>query len=353
MPAVAKRAMKTFGSEAWFSALAALTASLGSDSFHRRLVEAFGLLIPHSASWIIQYSRGAAPNVIFTKDVPERVLNHYNAKCRLIDPFSAHWALTEQPGVKTLRQFEAARGEVDATEYSALFKPAANITDELGIFFSTVGHASIGVFLERETGFFRPGEVELAEAVFPLLDGFHAAHNGRLFAKLRRPGGLGDDQLADRPMLIRDRRGLEIMSTPAWRSAVANGRSIERALKACEVGRPSSFGPFILKKEVLSDYFPLAPGGAIYILLDEPQNRNLQGGTEDAAVLARSLTPQEAAVFQFIMTGTSTGEIAQRLAISKRAVLNYRVKIYRKAGVHSERALVQKFGAATAPAPAP
>ncbi len=346
MLAATERKSRSAGGERWLATVAGLTASLGSDAFHRELVAAFGSLIRHDSSWIIQYSRGAPPNVIFTGDVPAAVLAHYNANCRSIDPFSRYWALREEPGVKTLRQFDDLREGVDPRVYNAVFKPVAKVSDELGVFFSTVGHASIGVFLERETGCFSPGEIALAKSVFPLLDGFYAAHIGRLFAQVRRSGRMCEDGLADRPMLIQDRRGLEILSTPSWRAAAASDRSIMRAVTDGGAAGATPVGSHVLRREALSEYFPLAPGGAIFLLLDKPPETSVRGRTGHAAALQRSLTAQEAVVFELIMLGSSTGGIAQRLAISKRSVNNYRTKIYRKAGVHSERALVQKFAAA-------
>ncbi len=349
MQTMAPHRMTTLGGEAWFAALAALTASLGEDTFHRELVSTFGSLIPHSSSWIIRYARGAVPNVIFTRDVPVEVLAHYDANCSGLDPFSRHWALNEKPGVRTLRQFDDSDQGVDPTAYNAVFKPVANVSDELGVFFSTVGHASIGVFLERETGYFHESEIELARTVFPLLDGFYATHTGRLFAQLRRSRRACDGFPADRPMLIKDRRGLEILSTPAWRAAAEQDRSVLRATQEPDPERLTPLKSHVLKRETLSEYFPLAPGGTIFILLDQPPPETVRGGGgADSAAFERRLTAQEKIVFQLMMSGSSTGGIAQRLAISKRSVNNYRMKIYRKAGVHSERALVQKFGTAAA-----
>jgi DNA-binding CsgD family transcriptional regulator len=44
-----------------------------------------------------------------------------------------------------------------------------------------------------------------------------------------------------------------------------------------------------------------------------------------------------------MMEGRTTGQIAQALEISKGVIKNYKLRIYRKADVTSERALVRKF----------
>ncbi|NVN09892.1 helix-turn-helix transcriptional regulator [Nguyenibacter vanlangensis] len=56
--------------------------------------------------------------------------------------------------------------------------------------------------------------------------------------------------------------------------------------------------------------------------------------------LATRLTPREQDLIALIMRGRNTGEIAQALQISKGTVKNYRLRLYRKANVTSERALV-------------
>jgi DNA-binding CsgD family transcriptional regulator len=74
----------------------------------------------------------------------------------------------------------------------------------------------------------------------------------------------------------------------------------------------------------------------------EPNAARVRSGP--ALADARALfTPREYDVFSLMMEGRTTGQIAQALEISKGVIKNYKLRIYRKADVTSERALVRKF----------
>ena len=60
-------------------------------------------------------------------------------------------------------------GPIDPTPYISVFKPAANVSDELGLFLPTIGNSSVGLFLEREQGEFKRCEIESAKIAFPIL----------------------------------------------------------------------------------------------------------------------------------------------------------------------------------------
>jgi DNA-binding CsgD family transcriptional regulator len=330
----------------WFRRLGEVASSIGTDRFHEHLIRLFGATIPHCAGWIIRYSRVAPPDVIYTSGVPQQVVDFYVARCAELDPFSAHWKLHEEPGVRTLAGFSRDQGAVDPQPYSALFKASANISDELGVFFSTVGHCSLGLFLEREKGLFTTVEIERARLMFPVLDGFHTAHLGRIFDRLRYAGDASASELLTRPTLVQDRFGLEIFATKSWREAALADAEIADAVANARGERSVALTNFLLKIERFDRYFPLAPSGRMFVLTALPDGADGGGATDQLARFNAALTAREKEIFELVMAGRTTGLIAQRLQISKGTVKNYRLRIYRKAGVASERALVQKFGRA-------
>lgn len=336
----------SLGQDEWFRRIGRVASSMGTDRFHEQLVELFGATFDHCASWIIRYSRVAPPDVIYTWNVAPEVVEVYSAYCSDLDPFSAHWKLHEEPGVRTLKSFASLEAAIDPRPYNRLFKPAARITDELGMFFSTVGHSSLGLFLEREKGYFTAAEVARAKLMFPVLDGFHKTHIGRIFDRLRYAGDANESELVSRPTLVQDRRGLEIFATPSWREAVAADASIAEAIAAVRDERAVALAGHVLKIERFDEYFPLAPSGRMFVLTEPEAASPDDVSADDLAELERVLTLRERAIFDLVMAGATTGSIAQRLEISKGTVKNYRIRIYRKAGVSSERALVQKFGRA-------
>jgi len=338
-------------SDEWFHAVGEVASSIGTDRFHRELVGLFGATIPHSASWIIRYSRVAPPDVIYTANVPAEVVAFYVERCSPLDPFSAHWKRHEEPGVRALASFAAGSGSaIDPRPYSRLFKAAAQIEDELGVFFSTVGHSSLGLFLEREKGRFTKAEINRTKLIFPVLDGFHKAHLGRLFDRLRFAGDATENELVSRPTLVRDRYGLEIFSNQSWRDAAAANAALLEAVDAAADQRVIRLEGHMVKIERFDQYFPLAPSGTMFVLIpisevdaDLADKRPSGPGVED---FEAKLTARERDIFYCIMSGKNTGLIAQELKISKGMIKNYMLRIYRKAGVSSERALFQAYGGA-------
>lgn len=342
------------GSGEWFHAVGDVASSIGTDRFHQKLVELLGVAIPHSASWIIRYSRVAPPDVIYTANVPADVVEFYAERCAPLDPFSAHWRLHEEPGVRTLASFKAGpRSAIDPRPYSALFKAAAGVEDELGMFFSTVGHSSLGMFLEREKGRFKEAEVSRAKLVFPVLDGFHKAHLGRLFDRLRFAGDATENELVSRPTLVRDRFGLEIFSNRGWREAASADPSILTAVDEAADQRAIRLDAQTLKIERFDQYFPLAPSGTMFVLIpngeSDPSDPEQPAPGSDAAAFGERLTARERDIFNLLLSGKTTGWIAQTLNISKGTIKNYKLRIYRKAGVTSERELFQSFGGGSKP----
>lgn len=334
-------AVLRLGREAWFERLGELALSIGTDGFHQRLVELFGAVIRNEGCWIIRYSRVAPPDVIYTSNVPQEVVDYYVATCSELDPFSAHWKRHEEPGVRTLAGFYRDGAAVDPEPYGELFRAAAKVSDELGIFFSTVGHSSLGLFLERTRGHFTPAEVARARLVFPVLDGFHATHVGRLFDRLRYAGDPSASELVSRPTLVQDRHGLEIFATPSWREAAAADPSLVEAVRRAGHERSIDLVGGALKIERFDERFPLAPSGRMFVLA--PRETAAPPAAVGNGELHGALTAREREVFDLIMAGCVTGAIAQNLRISKGTVKNCRLRIYRKAGVSSERALVRKF----------
>jgi DNA-binding CsgD family transcriptional regulator len=327
----------------WFQRLGQVAKSIGSREFHHELVDLFGASIRHDSCWIIRFSSTATPEVLFTNNVADDVVRTYSKSYSDLDPFSDYWRSFERAGVTMLSQAKAQSKRTAA--YSQVFLPQAHISDEMSIFLPTVGRDCFGLFLERESGQFSKADVERARLVFPALEGCHRAHVAWIFNNLRDVEGMELNGFVSKPILIQDRLGAEVYSNDAWNEArvgVALNKLVE-AFPVHEGLQAQSFGDFVLKFESLDKDFPLAPGGRMFVL--EPNVAPAQSGPAFAA--ARALfTPREYDVFSLMMEGRTTGQIAQALEISKGVIKNYKLRIYRKADVTSERALVRKFASA-------
>jgi DNA-binding CsgD family transcriptional regulator len=147
-----------------------------------------------------------------------------------------------------------------------------------------------------------------------------------------------------RPTLIQDRFQERVYSNESWNEAVSTDPTIDEIVRA---GSPEDatqkyeLNDFILRSEALDRHFPLAPGGRIFVL--EPRSSAEGLHVDQVATALDVFTRREREVLALIMTGQSTGQIAQKLQISKGTIKNCRLRIYRKADVTSERALVNKF----------
>ena len=339
-----KLTLLRFDDEEWFRRLGQVAKSIGTDRFHRDLIDLFGASIRHEASWIIRYSRVAPPDVIYTNNVSNEMVEFYNKQCSNIDPFSQYWKRYGASGVLTLS--ELSNDSIESVIYKKIFLPAANVSDEMGMFFPTVGHCCFGLFLERESGRFSKTDVRRAQLIFPALEGYHRTHLGWLFNDLRYTNATEIKGFIKRPTMIQDRFGVEVYSNELWNQAVASDCSVMPTVASLFAGSSPQtriLKELVLKSEVFDRDFPLAPGGKMFVLEPQYSSQDECDHANRIADILKVLTPREREILTLIMKGNNTGQIAQTLRISKGTIKNCRLRIYRKADVVSERALVKKF----------
>lgn len=329
----------------WFGRIGRLAQCIGSREFHHELVDLFGASIRHESCWIIRYSRNSLPEVLFTHNVPDQVVGAYSSTYSEVCPFSEYWKYNGHAGVIMLADAVAKspRSEV----YRSVFLPDSNISDEMSIFLPTLGQDCYGFFLERTHGHFSRTDVERARLVFPALEGCHRAHLSWLLTNLHRAGEAKFHGIENKPLLIQDRFGAEVYSNDAWNDLAATDRAISFKLKDLSAGVENTalLDGWVLKSEPLRADFPLAPHGRMFVLEPHLAPAMVDYNCDAPSYLSR----RERDIFTLIMNGSTTGQIAQALKISKGVVKNYRVRIYRKTEVNSERALVRKFATAVFP----
>lgn len=339
-----KSSLIAYGSRDWFRRVGEIVLSLGSAQFYEDLIDVFGCLIDHDACWVICFSDPAPPEVMFTRNVPQALRDHYTNTCSAVDPFAAHWRLHKEVGVRTLSKFKGMLAAIDARQYNDIFKPAANITDEMGLFLPTIGASSIGLFLERQKGDFNKDELERAKAAFPILSSLARAHIGQLFDGLRQGDGiLSNDQIGAQPILVQDRCGVEIFSSASWKNAVEQEPDLANAIQLDEREAPILLGSFVLNVARVDKYFPLAPGGRMLTLTRCPTDLQGKEVASRRMELMRCLTPRERDVFGLIFSGCSTSEISRALSLSKGSAKNVTLRIYKKSQCRSRIELIRKY----------
>ncbi len=327
---------------AWFVRLGQVARTIGNGNFHERLLELLGLLISHDSAWIIRYSTRSAPDVLSTIGVRPHVLDWYRETYSAYDPFARFWRGTSRPGVIVLGQALTPSPESDI--YSMLFQIKAGFADELAVMLPVVGGSCLALFIQRNQSSFTEAEQQLARLVYPVLDGMHRAHVGRLFLELKN---VADHPGAhpELPTLIVDRDGRELHANRLWREAERRMGGLQALMQRADTeGARHLEGEAgeILRVESFDADFALAPAGRMYVL-DAAGAGNASGETLSTIAGMPPITRRERDILALILQGCTTGEIAQRLAIGKGTIKNYRMRLYRKAGVGSERALVALF----------
>lgn len=326
----------------WFAHAGEVIQSIGTKFFHRELIALLEASIPSDAVWVIRYSGEAPPDVVYTHNVSPHAMDVYLRECGGVDPFSRRWKATREPGVFTLATLDDQ--SVEYLLYTKLFLPAAQVEDELGVIFPATAHNCFAFFLERNSGQFTRAEVERAKLMYPALESFYRAHVGWLFNELAyddTPEALG---FIDRPTLIEDRSGQPVWSNPAWNTLVVADPGILERLQSLRTAPEAqvALDDNTLKAEALGADFPLAPGGRMFVIEPAPKDGRAGGATPLANVL-QIFTPRERDILDLVMAGKTSAEIAGSLRLGVGSVKNCKMRIYRKADVTTESALVTKL----------
>lgn len=97
--------------------------SIGTDQFHRKLLEAFKILGPWDAVTIVRWSRYAPPDFLYSEGFSKAIIERYMQGHYRFDPFFCWWRDAGEGGVLTL---SAAMRPSDAKgTYFTEFSPSS------------------------------------------------------------------------------------------------------------------------------------------------------------------------------------------------------------------------------------
>lgn len=320
----------------WLAATGDAAAQIGQPDFHTQLLGLLASLIPNQAAWVIAYAPGVLPNVLHTNDVASSVTTDYNATFRCFDPFWHLWRRQTQAPAVTLSTLDSS---IKPDEYTRIFQKKHEFSDELGLLLPVQNNACVMLFLQKEENLFTSEELRLAHLVQPLFNGLHRAHVSQTLRRFSSDIHEGCSSTCG--SLVLDRHGNRLYGNAVWQEAETRHgpvllHAIYKLLGAS--GQTSHTEPeqFVLRLVALPEDCMLAPGGRLLVFspIHSPTT------SDDLPHKALNLTPRERELLQLILQGRCTGEIAQHLGISKGTVKNHRLRLYRKAGVTSERALI-------------
>lgn len=323
-------------------AMGSLAREIGEPGFHQRLLEVVGHVLPHEMSWIVSYSADSDPDVLHTLDIDNDLIDYYlQTKPAAADPYLCSWRSKTFARVETFK--EALPQAINRNFYALDFKRRADFSDEIALFLPVPGTACVSLFLERRERSFDPDEIERLQRLFPAMLDFHHAHMRTLFGKFSMAFADGPST-DDSAVVVLDRFGKPVFATRGWRNLRERDRwtgLFSQASSAAEVKEIAPYASSALQTMPLDRNSPIAPGGVIlYLAKTNAANFSEEEQSHAAEKFFGQLTPRERDVMLLTLDGLSTGMIAQRLNIAKGSIKNCRLRIYRKLGVNSERAMI-------------
>lgn len=325
--------------------LAALTARaidrLGTGALYDALLDILGSAAPHDLAALVRYSRAAPPDLIIPRIEPTEAMMAYYHHYFAFDPFYAHWKNGGETGVYRLRAMDAGIGR---SRYAREFLTAMAIHDEIAVFLPPIGDAAPTLILDRAKGVFTPTEVARIRRLFPLLASLHRRHLSMFVSAGVDPGNspIG----AERPLRFVDAHGLQVFATAGW-SARARDPAMAEMLATLTTRGPCTLrlpGQLALRRTQLPPDFGPAPGGFCDEITPDPQASEIVHGLP--ASIAARLSEREQEVVLLTLQGHPVIEIARKLGLSRGTIKNYRLAIYRKLDITTERELFGEYMAA-------
>lgn len=336
------------GGARYFQAIGRVARAIGADDFHQRLLGLLGAVVAHDYAWVVRYSHNAPIDVIYTEGVGQHLVDYYRERAFYsTEPFLRDWRVNGRSGVVLLREALAAADdeEFDEEFYRVTFPRKAQFSDEMAMFLPTLGKSCIALFIEKKTGCFSSEEETIARMVFPAIEGLHRAHLAHLFSTLRSGGTAESQRMLTLPTLIVDRAGASIHANAAWRQWERSDRKVKAARQKLEAGAASVAltETTVMRVEKFARDFQLAPGGRIFVIAESPPAGEAEAARSRARADLEPLSRRERQIVALMVLGCLAGEIAQMLKIGKGTIKNYRLSLYRKLGISSERTLISRF----------
>lgn len=331
-----------------YELIGASARAAGTDQFQSCILSLIGRVVAHDYLWAVRYGKETETDVFETRVIEQGLVEEYKARYHEDDPFGHYWRKRQISGVVTSEQ--AFDNSAASLRYQRDFQRRAKIRDELGVLLPIPGDACFGLFLESRGEFSRQQKDKLHEAT-PMIEGLHYAHVAKLLSQDNKEARQVYDTELLSPVLIVDRNRRVVHKNASWLEAELLLPDLRDLTGSAEAGQSGVLtgDRFALKFQVLDESFTIAPGGQIFIL-----NWYATGQVAadfEPSVVASSvpvLTRLETDILRLIQYSNSSGEIAGALQISKETVKKYKLRLYRKFAVNSERLLVAKLRELTA-----
>lgn len=326
----------------WYATFGVAAKSIGSSDFYRQLLRLLGCSVEHDYGFAVRYGKANTTDVLHTTGHPDFIVEQYKTIFHEVDPFGNYWRKTSRKGF--VRSSEVINETAETQLYTNVFLKRAKIVDEVGIVLPALGGSCIALFLESKAIGFSNAVGARVDEVFPAIEGLHHAHLARTYGKLI---SIANDSrnVSALPIAIFDRHGNAIYQSASWREAELSERRLVDLKNDIRTTGRTEFGvsdSMRLRVIPLLDDFAIAPGGRMCALDWSPVEPIGFIAEAERRALA-PLTKLERDILALIKLSKSSGQIASELQIAKGTVKNYKLRLYRKFAVNSERELVGLF----------
>ena len=317
---------------------------LGAADFYDCLLAILGAAVPHDLAAMVRYSRATTPDLILPRIEPTTSMMAYYEHFYAFDPFYNHWMQSGEIGVFRLREMDTRIGR---SLYAREFLTAMSIYDEIAVFLPPFGNASPTLILDRAKGAFTAAEMRRVREIFPLLAALHRRHISAFIAagSVTERSPIGQP----RPLRLVDHQGVTVFETQSWAEvtgrdpAVADALAVIAARGPCVIDLP---GRMSLRRTQLPADFGPAPRGYCDEVTTDGTAHGFGGESGLPPQMADLLSEREQQVALKMLQGYPVIEIARKLGLSRGTVKNYRLSIYRKLDITSERELFGEYIAA-------
>jgi len=159
--------------------LAAAVEAMGSEAFHRLLLDALSPLLPWSYRYLFVYRRDGPPLIPVFEGIDPALIERYLAGFYRFDPFY-RLCLTEDPsGVHLLVDHMGGRG--GGLRYDD-FLLDIDVTDDVVLMLPTPDHATVALVWDRSGERFPESAIAALREVEPLVLALHRSHLGHASA---------------------------------------------------------------------------------------------------------------------------------------------------------------------------
>lgn len=315
---------------------------LGMADFYDRLLDMVAAAAPNDLAALVRYSRSAPPDLIIPRIEPTAPMMAYYQHFYRFDPFYRHWNEGGELGVFRLRAMDKTIGK---SLYAREFLTAMAIHDEIAVFLPAIGDATPTLILDRAEGPFTVAETARVRRLFPLLSALHRRHLSIFVTSgvvtLTSPIG------QQKPLRLVEKSGRIVFATQAWSENVAhNDPAFAEAVEvitqrgSCVMALP---GRMALRRTQLPNDFGPAPDGYCDEISVDATQTVIPQTLELPERFRTLLTDREQQVALRMLQGFPVIEIARKLQLGRGTVKNYRLSIYRKLDITTERELFGEY----------